>query len=124
MPAVGSPPAPRPCGPPRRVPTPLWAIFCLQKFHVQSRAPGGLWSPTEPGSPLAWGLGMQPRGAGSRPLQDAGPGLIDSDPADKVLRSLVVELGLSRVDELQELWLGHDELDSRSDLPAGARLGR
>ncbi|XP_066415866.1 cbp/p300-interacting transactivator 1-like [Molothrus aeneus] len=94
------------------------------KFHVQNRAPGRLWSPTEPGSPLAWGLGTQPRGAGSRPLQAAGPGLIDSDPRDKVLRSLVVELGLNRADELPELWLGHHELDSQSDLPAGARLGR
>ncbi|NWZ05932.1 CITE1 protein, partial [Agelaius phoeniceus] len=124
MPAVGTPPAPRPCGPPRRVPTALWVILCLQKFHVQNRAPGRLWSPTEPGSPLAWGLGTQPRGAGSRPLQAAGPGLIDSDPTDKVLRSLVVELGLNRADELPELWFGHHELDSQSDLPAGARLGR
>nr|XP_026653227.1 histone deacetylase 8 [Zonotrichia albicollis] len=53
VPAVGTAPAPRPCGPPRRVPTSLWAILCLQKFHVQNHAPGRLWSPTQPASPLA-----------------------------------------------------------------------
>ncbi|NXP97509.1 CITE1 protein, partial [Vidua macroura] len=116
MPAVGTPPAPSPCGPPRPLPTSL----CLQKFHVQSHGPRRPWSPTEPGSSLAWGLGTQPLGAGSRPLQAAGPGLIDSEPVDTVLGSLVVKLGLSRADELPELLLGHHELDSPSDLPAGS----
>ncbi|XP_074407683.1 histone deacetylase 8 isoform X3 [Zonotrichia albicollis] len=72
---------------------------------------------------LAARLGLGDAAAGSRPLQAAGPGLIDSDPADKVLRLLVVQLGLNRADELPELWLDHRELDSRSDLPVGARLG-
>ncbi|NXF76140.1 CITE1 protein, partial [Sclerurus mexicanus] len=90
----------------------------LQKLHVQHRAAGRARRPTESGSPLAWGLGT--RGMGSRPLQAAGPGLIDADPVDEeVLRALVLELGLDRVNELPELWLGHHEFDCPADLPAG-----
>ncbi|NXO70744.1 CITE1 protein, partial [Phainopepla nitens] len=78
--------------------------------------------PLEPqGARLAARLssGTRPRGAGSRPLQAAGPGLIDSDPMDKVLRALLVKLGLNKADELPELRLGHHELDSPSHPPAG-----
>lgn len=81
MPAVGTPPAPRPCGP--AAGPNLLASLRLQTLHVQNRAAGRPRSPTEPGSPLAWGLGTQPRGAGSRPFQAAGPSLIDSDPVTK-----------------------------------------
>lgn len=49
-----------------------------------------------------------------------GSGIIDSDPVDEdVLMSLVVELGLDRVSELPELWLGQNEFDFISDVPAG-----
>ncbi|XP_071425789.1 cbp/p300-interacting transactivator 1 [Pithys albifrons albifrons] len=94
----------------------LLASLRLQKLHIQHRAAGRARRPTEP----AWGLGTQPRGAESRPIQAAGPGLIDSDPVDEeVLRALVLELGLDRADELPELWLGHHEFDVPADLPAG-----
>ncbi|NXE98069.1 CITE1 protein, partial [Menura novaehollandiae] len=80
-------------------------------------------TPAPDGGRLAARLGLgdaQPRGAGRRPLQAAGPGLIDSDPVDEeVLRALVLELGLDRADELPELWLGHHEFDSPAGLPAG-----
>lgn len=49
-----------------------------------------------------------------------GAGIIDSDPVDEeVLMSLVVELGLDRANELPELWLGQNEFDFISDVPAG-----
>lgn len=66
---VGTPLLSAPVAPPRRLPTPLWAIVCLQKFHVQNRAPGRPWSPTEPGSLLALRLGDG--AAPSRPLAPA-----------------------------------------------------
>lgn len=48
------------------------------------------------------------------------PGIIDFDPVDEeVLMSLVVELGLDRANELPELWLGQNEFDFMSDVPAG-----
>uniref|UniRef100_A0A8C5DCK0 Cbp/p300-interacting transactivator 1 n=2 Tax=Gouania willdenowi TaxID=441366 RepID=A0A8C5DCK0_GOUWI len=47
-------------------------------------------------------------------------GIIDFDPVDEeVLMSLVVELGLDRANELPELWLGQNEFDFMSDVPAG-----
>lgn len=51
----------------------------------------------------------------------SGPGgIIDFDPVDEeVLMSLVVELGLDRANELPELWLGQNEFDFMSDVPAG-----
>ena len=56
-------------------------------------------------------MGTQSAGAG---------GLIDFDPVDEeVLMSLVVELGLDRANELPELWLGQNEFDFMSDVPAG-----
>lgn len=46
--------------------------------------------------------------------------IIDFDPVDEeVLMSLVVELGLDRANELPELWLGQNEFDFMSDVPAG-----
>lgn len=49
-----------------------------------------------------------------------GGGLIDFEPVDEeVLMSLVVELGLDRANELPELWLGQNEFDFMSDVPAG-----
>ncbi|XP_078267970.1 cbp/p300-interacting transactivator 1 [Rhinoraja longicauda] len=45
------------------------------------------------------------------------PGIIDTDLIDEdVLMTLVLELGLDRVDELPELWLGHNEFDFTSDV--------
>lgn len=56
-------------------------------------------------------MGNQSSGAG---------GIIDFDPVDEeVLMSLVVELGLDRANELPELWLGQNEFDFMSDVPAG-----
>ncbi|KAG8005961.1 hypothetical protein GBF38_005046, partial [Nibea albiflora] len=56
-------------------------------------------------------VGNQSSGAG---------GIIDFDPVDEeVLMSLVVELGLDRANELPELWLGQNEFDFMSDVPAG-----
>ncbi|XP_066537641.1 cbp/p300-interacting transactivator 1 [Hoplias malabaricus] len=64
--------------------------------------------------------------ASLNPAQISSPGtvqaagIIDSDPVDEeVLMSLVVELGLDRANELPELWLGQNEFDFISDVPAG-----
>lgn len=47
-------------------------------------------------------------------------GMVDFDVVDEeVLMSLVVELGLDRNNELPELWLGQNEFDFMSDVPAG-----
>lgn len=47
-------------------------------------------------------------------------GIIDFDVVDEeVLMSLVVELGLDRNNELPELWLGQNEFDFMTDVPAG-----
>ncbi|NXI03233.1 CITE1 protein, partial [Pachycephala philippinensis] len=117
MPVVGSPPAPRPCGP-AAGPS---LLASLQKLHVQNRAAGRSRSPTEPGSPLAWGLGFgdAAAGRGEPPRPGRRPQPHRLGPCDKVLRALLVELGLDRADELPEPWLGHHEFDSPSDLPAG-----
>ncbi|XP_068612056.1 cbp/p300-interacting transactivator 1 [Brachionichthys hirsutus] len=65
------------------------------------------------GGGMGVGIGMGSQGAG------AG-GIIDFDPVDEeVLMSLVVELGLDRANELPELWLGQNEFDFMSDVPAG-----
>ncbi|XP_065806330.1 cbp/p300-interacting transactivator 1 [Labrus bergylta] len=78
-------------------------------------------------SPLSTGnqlLGPSGGGMGvgiSMGNQTSGPGaIIDFDPVDEeVLMSLVVELGLDRANELPELWLGQNEFDFMSDVPAG-----
>ncbi|XP_076018615.1 cbp/p300-interacting transactivator 1 [Genypterus blacodes] len=70
--------------------------------------PGGLG-----GGGMAVGITVGNQGS------NAG-GLIDFDPVDEeVLMSLVVELGLDRANELPELWLGQNEFDFMSDVPAG-----
>ncbi|NXS49609.1 CITE1 protein, partial [Balaeniceps rex] len=98
----------------------LLASMHLQKLSSQHHSAAGVRRPQESGPLPGWGLGTQPRGAGSRSPPAAGPGIIDSDPVDEeVLRALVLELGLDRVDELPELWLGHHEFDFPADLPAG-----
>ncbi|KAM6125047.1 cbp/p300-interacting transactivator 1 [Phoenicopterus ruber ruber] len=98
----------------------LLASMRLRELNSQHRAAGAPRRPPEPGSPPGWGLGTQPRGAGSRPPPPAAPSIIDSDPVDEeVLGALVLELGLDRSDELPELWLGHHEFDFPPDLPAG-----
>lgn len=59
------------------------------------------------------GISMGNQGSGTG-------GIIDFDPVDEeVLMSLVVELGLDRANELPELWLGQNEFDFMSDVPAG-----
>ncbi|XP_059680583.1 cbp/p300-interacting transactivator 1 [Gavia stellata] len=117
--AGGAPPAPAAPLALRAGPH-LLASMPLQKLNRQHRTAGGAGRPPESGSPPGWGLGTQPRGAGSRPPPAAGPGIIDSDPVDEeVLSVLVLELGLDRADELPELWLGHHEFDFPADLPAG-----
>ncbi|NWZ69079.1 CITE1 protein, partial [Acrocephalus arundinaceus] len=113
VPAVGTPRAPRLFGPPRRLPTSWPACACRRS--TSRTAPWGDPEPHTARLAARLGLGTQPRGTESCPLQAAGPGLIDTDPVDKVLRALVVELGLNRADELPE----QHELDSPSDLPAG-----
>lgn len=68
------------------------------------------------------GYGMRQLGATqtSAPGLNQGPGIIDSDPVDEeVLMSLVLELGLDQAKELPELWLGQNEFDFISDIPAG-----
>ncbi|XP_059211165.1 cbp/p300-interacting transactivator 1 [Centropristis striata] len=65
------------------------------------------------GAGLGVGISMANQSSG------AG-GIIDFDPVDEeVLMSLVVELGLDRANELPELWLGQNEFDFMSDVPAG-----
>uniref|UniRef100_A0A3P9NFW0 Cbp/p300-interacting transactivator, with Glu/Asp-rich carboxy-terminal domain, 1 n=1 Tax=Poecilia reticulata TaxID=8081 RepID=A0A3P9NFW0_POERE len=83
----------------------LIASMQLQKLnsHYQSLASGV----------SAMGIGMAGQGSGAA-------GIIDFDPVDEeVLMSLVVELGLDRANELPELWLGQNEFDFMSDVPAG-----
>lgn len=61
------------------------------------------------------GVGISVAGQGT-----TASGVIDFDPVDEeVLMSLVVELGLDRANELPELWLGQNEFDFMSDVPAG-----
>ncbi|KAK9525014.1 hypothetical protein VZT92_017367 [Zoarces viviparus] len=112
----------------------LIASMQLQKLnsHYQNLAgasaghpaPGGaqrgfVASPLGAGNQLlgAPGGGM---GVGTGNQSSAAGGIIDFDPVDEeVLMSLVVELGLDRANELPELWLGQNEFDFMSDVPAG-----
>uniref|UniRef100_A0A3Q1G0U6 Cbp/p300-interacting transactivator, with Glu/Asp-rich carboxy-terminal domain, 1 n=1 Tax=Acanthochromis polyacanthus TaxID=80966 RepID=A0A3Q1G0U6_9TELE len=89
----------------------LIASMQLQKLnsHYQNLAGAATGHP----APGGMGIGMGNQGSG------AG-GIIDFDPVDEeVLMSLVVELGLDRANELPELWLGQNEFDFMSDVPAG-----
>lgn len=99
----------------------LLASMQLQKLnsHYQSLTAGPTGSANIP-----------PRGYGTRPLgamqtsvpgvSQGSPGIIDSDPVDEeALMTLAVELGLDQAKELPELWLGQNEFDLISDIPAG-----
>ncbi|XP_056156606.1 cbp/p300-interacting transactivator 1 isoform X2 [Lampris incognitus] len=120
----------------------LIASMQLQKLnsHYQSlagapgghQASGGAVQRGFGGSALGAGaqiLGVPPGGIGGGGMGvsigmgnggSGGGGLIDFDPVDEeVLMSLVVELGLDRANELPELWLGQNEFDFMSDVPAG-----
>uniref|UniRef100_A0A3Q0RV50 Cbp/p300-interacting transactivator, with Glu/Asp-rich carboxy-terminal domain, 1 n=1 Tax=Amphilophus citrinellus TaxID=61819 RepID=A0A3Q0RV50_AMPCI len=93
----------------------LIASMQLQKLnsHYQSLASASAGHPAPSGAQR--GFGASPLGAGS-----GAAGIIDFDPVDEeVLMSLVVELGLDRANELPELWLGQNEFDFMSDVPAG-----
>lgn len=118
----------------------LIASMQLQKLnsHYQNLAGASAGHPA-PGAAQR-GFGASPLGTGNQLLgptgglgggamgvgigmgnQSSGPGgIIDFDPVDEeVLMSLVVELGLDRANELPELWLGQNEFDFMSDVPAG-----
>uniref|UniRef100_A0A3B5QCI2 Cbp/p300-interacting transactivator, with Glu/Asp-rich carboxy-terminal domain, 1 n=1 Tax=Xiphophorus maculatus TaxID=8083 RepID=A0A3B5QCI2_XIPMA len=92
----------------------LIASMQLQKLnsHYQSLA-SGVSAGLGTGGNMGVGIGMAGQGSGAA-------GIIDFDPVDEeVLMSLVVELGLDRANELPELWLGQNEFDFMSDVPAG-----
>uniref|UniRef100_H3CB16 Cbp/p300-interacting transactivator, with Glu/Asp-rich carboxy-terminal domain, 1 n=1 Tax=Tetraodon nigroviridis TaxID=99883 RepID=H3CB16_TETNG len=91
----------------------LIASMQLQKLnsHYQNLAGASAGHPPPGGASEGINVGGQAAGAG---------GIIDFDPVDEeVLMSLVVELGLDRANELPELWLGQNEFDFMSDVPAG-----
>uniref|UniRef100_A0AAY4AF68 Cbp/p300-interacting transactivator 1 n=2 Tax=Denticeps clupeoides TaxID=299321 RepID=A0AAY4AF68_9TELE len=97
----------------------LLASMQLQKLNSHYQNLGGPSGATSgPARPYGTGaLGTAPMSAPGAPQ---GSGIIDSDPVDEeVLMSLVVELGLDRANELPELWLGQNEFDFISDVPAG-----
>ncbi|CAK6974822.1 cbp/p300-interacting transactivator 1 [Scomber scombrus] len=118
----------------------LIASMQLQKLnsHYQNLAGASAGHPTPGGAQR--GFGTSQLGAGNQILGPSGGlggggmgvgismgnqgsgtnGIIDFDPVDEeVLMSLVVELGLDRANELPELWLGQNEFDFMSDVPAG-----
>lgn len=118
----------------------LIASMQLQKLnsHYQNLAGASAGHPAPGGAQR--GFGASPLGAGNQLLSPSGGlggggmgvgigmgnqssgtgGIIDFDPVDEeVLMSLVVELGLDRANELPELWLGQNEFDFMSDVPAG-----
>ncbi|XP_054457469.1 cbp/p300-interacting transactivator 1 [Anoplopoma fimbria] len=113
----------------------LIASMQLQKLnsHYQnlagaSAAPGGAQrgfgaSPLGAGNQLigaSGGLGGGGIGINMGNQSSGAGGIIDFDPVDEeVLMSLVVELGLDRANELPELWLGQNEFDFMTDVPAG-----
>ncbi|KAM4537236.1 cbp/p300-interacting transactivator 1 [Odontesthes bonariensis] len=119
----------------------LIASMQLQKLNSHYQNLAGTASAGHPApSGAQRGFGGSPLGAGNQLLGPSGGlgggsmgvgismgsqgsgagGLIDFDPVDEeVLMSLVVELGLDRANELPELWLGQNEFDFMSDVPAG-----
>ncbi|XP_013873713.1 cbp/p300-interacting transactivator 1 [Austrofundulus limnaeus] len=111
----------------------LIASMQLQKLnsHYQNLAGSAAGHPAPGGAPKGYsplGMGNQllgpPGGLGGGGVGigqgAAAGGIIDFDPVDEeVLMSLVVELGLDRANELPELWLGQNEFDFMSDVPAG-----
>ncbi|XP_048461047.1 cbp/p300-interacting transactivator 1 isoform X5 [Rhincodon typus] len=80
----------------------------LQKLTSQYESPAAAPPPAAPGDSQAPSSGQ---------ASAATPGIIDTDLIDEdSLTSLVLELGLDRVDELPELWLGHNEFDFSSEV--------
>ncbi|XP_033839531.1 cbp/p300-interacting transactivator 1 [Periophthalmus magnuspinnatus] len=87
-----------------------------QNLHHQTPAPHRGFPPTQLSSA---GQNLGP-GAPVGAAVNHNQGALDSDVVDEeVLMSLVVELGLDRNNELPELWLGQNEFDFISDVPAG-----
>ncbi|XP_075395467.1 cbp/p300-interacting transactivator 4 [Tenrec ecaudatus] len=115
--AFGPPPAfqPFPAGPPGAGSAHLQPVATL----YPGRAPA---PPGAPGAPL----GLQPApGAPAPPPPTHSLGSMDAELIDEeALRLLELELGLHRVRELPELFLGQSEFDCFSDLgsapPAGS----
>ncbi|XP_048400825.1 cbp/p300-interacting transactivator 1 [Stegostoma tigrinum] len=80
----------------------------LQKITGQYESPAAAPPPAAPGDS---------RSPSSGQASAATLGIIDTDLIDEEsLTSLVLELGLDRVDELPELWLGHNEFDFSSEV--------
>ncbi|KPP58643.1 hypothetical protein Z043_123515 [Scleropages formosus] len=69
-------------------------------------------------SPKLGGAGAHaPAHAHHVPAAMLPPNVIDTDFLDEeALTSLVVEMGLDRIQELPELWLGQNEFDLVTDL--------
>uniref|UniRef100_A0A3Q2ZK62 Cbp/p300-interacting transactivator, with Glu/Asp-rich carboxy-terminal domain, 1 n=2 Tax=Kryptolebias marmoratus TaxID=37003 RepID=A0A3Q2ZK62_KRYMA len=110
----------------------LIASMQLQKLnsHYQNLSSASAGHPAPSGAPKGFsplGTGNQllgptvVLGGGNMGVQGgASGGIIDFDPVDEeVLMSLVMEFGLDRANELPELWLGQNEFDFMSDVPAG-----
>ncbi|GCC24344.1 cbp/p300-interacting transactivator 1 [Chiloscyllium punctatum] len=92
----------------------LLASLQLQKLTSQYESPAAAAA-----APAAAPGDSQAPTAAPSPGQasPATPGIIDTDLIDEdSLMSLVLELGLDRVDELPELWLGHNEFDFSSEV--------
>ncbi|XP_067852746.1 cbp/p300-interacting transactivator 1 [Heptranchias perlo] len=94
----------------------LLASFQLQKLNSQYHS-SALHPAPAPGDSQALAAPQPPAQVIPATPPPHAPGIIDTDLIDEdVLMTLVQELGLDRVDELPELWLGHNEFDFTSDL--------
>ncbi|XP_043912968.1 cbp/p300-interacting transactivator 1 [Protopterus annectens] len=92
----------------------LLASMQLQKLNNQYHHGITVSSNAGDATLPSWSYGSQMLGQNILPpnVGPQGPGAIDLDPIDEeVLMSLVTELGLDRVSELPELWLGQNEFD-------------
>lgn len=112
---------------PERLPSPqLMASMHLQKLNTQYQ--GHPLLPTNGnhmgnGGPYRLGS-AQRAGAQHAAGPVLGPSVIDTDLIDEeALTSLVKELGLERVQELPELFLGHNEFDFLSDFACKQQPG-
>lgn len=102
---------------------------CNPKHSGGSSTPGGAGGSGTPGgsggtSGGAGGSSAGGSGGGSTmpasvahvPAAMLPPNVIDTDFIDEeVLMSLVIEMGLDRIKELPELWLGQNEFDFMTD---------
>ncbi|XP_051878030.1 cbp/p300-interacting transactivator 1 [Pristis pectinata] len=94
----------------------LLASFQLQKLNSQYHSSALQPAPVSGDSQAADAV-QSPAQVGPVAPAPHAPGIIDTDLIDEdVLMTLVLELGLDRVDELPELWLGHNEFDFTSDV--------